>query len=210
MQLSDADGRRLTGTGRLLEPTFAGAYDILRYGLRGSDVAAEASPEPETPPPALAAPEPAASVADIATVTAISPLFYRIADEGTRPCSGLGDGRGLRLVARSSVRQHPLTDVVLDPASGRFCSMTFVIKESGLAGVTGHYTINFSPFGAYWLVSNGTIDVNVRLLGISAKHATLEWTIADVATPDSAPAGAFETASPPSPPASAPPRHRRR
>jgi hypothetical protein len=217
LQFTNDAGDRLVGHGHLLEPTWAGAYDILRYGLRGDDPAAvETSPPSGTldtsPPVADAAPAPERSGAlaamqtpppAIGSVTAISPLYYRVFDDGTRACPGLGEGRALHLVARHDVRRHPLTDVVLDPASGRFCSMTFVLKESGLAGITGHYTIDFSPFGSYWLVSDGLIDINVRLFGIAAKHATLHWAISGVATPPSLPDEAFV---PPTPEPTEPPR----
>jgi hypothetical protein len=176
--------QRLIGRGRLLEPTWAGAYDILRYGLRGHPLAV-ASPAP-APTDADAAGSPApveTAPADIASVAAISPLFYRVEDAGTRPCAGVGFGRALHLIARTSIQKHPLTDVILDPQTGRFCSMTFVVKESGVAGITGHYTIDFAPFGSYWLVSHGTIVIDVRLFGVAAKHTTLEWTIGDVTTP---------------------------
>jgi hypothetical protein len=216
LQFTNDEGDRLVGRGHLLEPTWAGAYDILRYGLRGNDPATVATAAPSdasaTNAPAVdALPAPAASDAAvtlqtpppaIGSVSAISPLYYQVFDEGTRTCAGLGDGRALHLVARHDVQAHPLTDVVLDPATGRFCSMTFVLKESGLAGITGHYTIDFAPFGAYWLVSDGLIDINVRLFGIAAKHATLHWAISDVATPPSIPDEAFV---PPTPEPTEPP-----
>jgi hypothetical protein len=205
LEFTNDAGDRLVGHGHLLEPTWAGAYDILRYGLRGNDPAAVATSAPsgafDTSAPvavaALQTPPPA-----IGSVTAISPLYYRVFDNGTRACAGLGDGRALHLVARHDVQQHPLTDVVLDPATGRFCSMTFVLKESGLAGITGHYTIDFAPFGSYWLVSDGLIDINVRLFGIAAKHATLHWAISGVTTPPSIPDEAFV---PPTPEPTEPP-----
>jgi hypothetical protein len=218
LQFTDDASDRLVGKGHLLEPTWEGAYDILRYGLHGGEAAAIAAPTPSdaatSAPVAAATQVPATSDAAtamqtalpaIGSVTAISPRYYRVFDNGTQLCPGLGNGRALHLVARHDVQQHPLTDVVLDPATGRFCSMTFVLKESGLAGITGHYTIDFAPFGSYWLVSDGLIDINVRLFGIAAKHATLHWAIADVATPDSIPDAAF---APPTPEPTQPPRGR--
>jgi hypothetical protein len=219
LQFTDDASDRLVGKGHLLEPTWEGAYDILRYGLHGGEAAAIAAPTPSdaasSAPVAAATQVPATSDAAtamqsplpaIGSVTAISPRYYRVFDHGTESCPGLGNGRALHLVARHDVQQHPLTDVVLDPATGRFCSMTFVLKESGLAGITGHYTIDFAPFGSYWLVSNGSIDINVRVFGIAAKHATLHWAIADVATPASIPDAAF---APPTPEPTPPPRGKR-
>jgi hypothetical protein len=227
LELTSDTGRRLIGRGRLLEPTWAGAYELLRYGLHGETLTAAtaepvvASPEPDLAPsapgilpsgePGIAAPSPTPSAApsaeptpdaqptqtaeplpNIATVSAISPFFYRVYDAGSKPCSSGGpNGHALHLVARTNVRDHPLTDVVLDPATGRFCSLTFVVKDAGLAGITGHYTIEFAPFGPYWLVSRGVIDINVRVFGIAAKHATLTWTIANLATPETLPDTAF-------------------
>jgi hypothetical protein len=46
LQFTTDAGDRLVGHGHLLEPTWAGAYDILRYGLRGNDPAAVATSAP--------------------------------------------------------------------------------------------------------------------------------------------------------------------
>jgi hypothetical protein len=216
LQFTDDAGDRFVGNGHLLEPTWAGAYDILRYGLHGNEPEAVATATPSGAPATSAPdlePAPSATPSDaavamqtpppaIGSVTAISPRYYRVFDNGTGTCPGLGNGRALHLVARHDVQAHPLTDVVLDPSTGRFCSMTFVLKESGLAGITGHYTIDFAPFGSYWLISDGLIDINVRLFGISAKRATLHWAISGVATPDSIPDAIFV---PPTPEPTEPP-----
>jgi hypothetical protein len=200
LQLTSDAGQRLIGRGRLLEPTWAGAYELLRYGLHGESLTATtaesvvASPAPSDEPAPNAEPtQTAEPLPNIATVSAIAPLYYRVYDAGSKPCSSGGPtGRALHLVARTNVRDHPLTDVVLDPETGRFCSLTFVVKDAGLAGITGHYTIEFAPFGTCWLVSHGVIDIDVRVFGIAAKHATLTWTIAGLATPDTLPESSFE------------------
>lgn len=82
--------------------------------------------------------------------------------------------------------------------------MTFLVNRSGLAGVTGHYTIDFAPYGAYWLVADGTIEINVRVFGVSAKHTTLRWTIADFTTPSALSETTFVLPLPAPSPARAP------
>jgi hypothetical protein len=160
----------LRGTGsRLLDPTWTGAYDILRYGLHGEPVADTPSPAP------LAASTPAPDVATIASVVAISPAYYHVTDAGTGACPNGDAGRVLALRPYGDAHAHPLTAVTIDARNDRFCSMRFDLNATGVLGVTGDYEIDFTDAGAYWLVSGGFADISARVMGIAAKHVVLRW-----------------------------------
>jgi len=181
-------GDQFSGVGRILNPTWEGAYDILRYGLGGKPPNAGPSPTPEP----AAGTEPRT----IASVTAIAPSFYRVEDRGAGTCPAGTRGRILKLTAYRDPQAHPLTEVTIDPATDRFCNMRFNLKESGLIGATGNYELHFAPVGIYWLISGGLIDVSVRFFGIAASHTVLTWNNSGVATPADIPASAFIDSAP--------------
>jgi hypothetical protein len=167
---------RLRGTGsRLFDPTWIGAYEILRYGLHGEP--------PATPPPAPAAeatgaPKPFDTATDpptIASVVAISPAFYQITGDGSGVCPNGDVGRVLGLRALGDARTHPLNEVTIDVTNGLFCTMRFNLDEPGVLGVTGDYMLRFTHIGDFWLESSGVADISARVFGIAAKHVVLRW-----------------------------------
>ena len=169
----------LSGPGsRLLDPTWAGAYDILRYGLHGEPPSG--SP---TLTPAVTAPGAPAEPATIASVVAISPAFYRVNEGGAGACPSGDAGRVLTLTALRDAPAHPLTEVTVDATNGRFCSMRFNVNQAGLMGVTGDYEIHFAQAGSYWLVSGGFADVSARIMGIAARRVVLRWENSNITTP---------------------------
>jgi hypothetical protein len=189
LALTEAPADRFVGTSRFLDPTWAGAYHLLRFGLDGG------------PPAGVATPAPAATATDaaiptIGTVTAISAAFYRVEDEGVGSCPSGAAGRVLKLTALRDPRAHPLTAVTIDVANDRFCSMRFNLNESGVFGVTGNYELHFADSAGYWLVSGGAFDVAVRILGISAKHVVLQWDNRDFVAPADISIAQFQTPSP--------------
>jgi hypothetical protein len=175
-EVGSAD-RDIGQNSHFLDPTWSGAYDLLRYGMHGG------------PPPSAASPTPAPvatnqnALPTIGTVSAISAAFYRVEDAGAGSCPSGDAGHVLKLTALTDPRAHPLTAVTIDVANDRFCSMRFNLNDSGIVGVTGNYEIHFIANGEYWLVSGGAFDVAVRFLGISAHHVTVEWQNSDFATP---------------------------
>jgi len=174
----------LAGTGsHLLDPTWIGAYDILRYGLHGeTPVAVAATPAPAPEPSS----EPSGAPTEapvIASVVAIAPAFYAVSDGGTGACPNGDPGRVLSLRAFRDPQAHPLTEVTIDANNDRFCSMRFNLKEAGLASVTGDYEIHFAQVGTYWLVSGGFADVSARVMGIAARRVLLRWENSAIATP---------------------------
>ena len=171
----------------LFDPTWDGAYSMLRYGISGQPAA--------TPPAPAAAPEPAPAASTqpqtIGVVTAISAAFYRVEDRGARSCANGDAGYALALTALSDPRAHPLTNVTIDANNGRFCDMQFRLKNPGVVGETGTVDLHFMQSGNAWLVSGGTVDVSVRVFGISAKHVTITWANTNFTAPQTIPDAAF-------------------
>jgi ATP-dependent protease HslVU (ClpYQ) peptidase subunit len=190
LALTEGSADRFVGGSHFLDPTWAGAYDLLRYGFRG------APPSGATPQPAATATASSAAIPTIGTVTAISAAFYRVEDEGAGSCPSGAAGEVLKLTALRDPRMHPLTAVTIDAANDRFCSMRFNVNESGVYGITGNYEVHFAESAGYWLVSGGTFDLAVRVLGISAKHVALQWNNSDFATPADISATQFQTPAP--------------
>jgi CubicO group peptidase (beta-lactamase class C family) len=172
--LTNDERQRAVGRAEtMLDPTWAGAYDLVRFGVdRNVPVAA-------TPQPSLLSTGDA-QLSTISTVTAIAPAFYRVQYAGTVICPAGEPGMRLKLTAIGDPNAHPLTEVTIDTSNRLFCDMRFNLRPSGVAGVTGTYEIHFSAAGSYWLVSDGIADLAVRFFGISAKHVVLHWENDDV------------------------------
>ena len=192
LALTEGSADRFVGGSHFLDPTWAGAYDLLRYGFQGAP-----SPGATAPQPAAAATASSAAIPTIGTVTAISAAFYRVEDEGAGSCPSGAAGELLKLTALRDPQAHPLTAVTIDAVNDRFCSMRFNLKESGVFGVTGNYEVHFADSAGYWLVSGGAFDLAVRILGISAKHVVVQWNNTDFATPADISATQFQTPPPP-------------
>jgi hypothetical protein len=173
----------LAGTGsHLLDPTWTGAYDILRYGLHGEPPVAADIPA-ATPAPASEPSGAATAAPVIASIVAIAPAFYAVSDGGSGACPNGDAGRVLSLRAFRDPADHPLTEVTIDATNDRFCSMRFNVDRPGFESVTGDYEIHFAQAGAYWLVSGGFADVSARVMGIAARRVVLRWENSEIATP---------------------------
>ncbi len=159
-------GQRLIAISPLFNPTWRGAYDWLRFGLQGESPAAQ---------PGLPQPQSAnGGLKTIAAVTAVSPGAYDIQDEGPQQCPDGSSGTHLHLVARALPSEHPLTDVVVENDSSRFCSMRFSIGSAGLVyTMSGFIELHFGGVGKYWLVTNGAGDVAMQMFGTPYTHSPL-------------------------------------
>ncbi|HUY11564.1 MAG TPA: hypothetical protein VMV73_04815, partial [Candidatus Dormibacteraeota bacterium] len=129
-------------TSHAFDPTWAGVYDFVQYGV------APLNPQASSPAPS---PSPRANVKTkglriIAIVKAIAPSAYRISDRGAALCPDGAPGHALYLDAIRDPLQHMLTNVVIEAATGRFCSMRFSAAASVVA-VGGSITIDLQ-FGS--------------------------------------------------------------
>lgn len=174
--VDDEHAQMFIGRGRLFDPTWAGAYEIVRYGLSGTP-----APQPSPSPAASADGTPAPRT--IGTVMALAPAFYHVEDHGSATCPDGTNGSVLRLTAVRDPANHPLTEVTIDEQRGFFCSMRFNLDGRGAVAVTGDYELHFASSGAFWLVNGGFLDVAIRVLSISARHVTMRWDNGVLAVP---------------------------
>lgn len=182
------DGHRAITGLALFDPTWRGAFRWMRHGIVATDVA---EPEPDatpattqgtgTPPPV------------IAVVEAFGTSSYAVEDGGPIPCADGRDGRHLHLVARGDPVTHPLTDVVVDTQSMRFCTMRFHQAVKGGAG-KGYFDIDlhFSDVGGYYLITDGKVTGGIRAFLIMAFNLNTPFTYDGVALPRSLPADLFD------------------
>lgn len=156
----------------LLTPTWQGAFEFTRHGFD-----APPTPAPSTlrsPAPIVAA-SPTPALPTIAVVRAFGAGFYRVTDRGAAKCPSGAPGHALHLIARSDPQAHPLTDVIVDLHSMRFCAMRFAVNRSfgGIFGGTGFIELSFSRSGEYWVERTTAINFEVRAVGIALKHVVM-------------------------------------
>lgn len=166
----------------IFNPTWSGIEDWMRYGFDGppagsAHVAVTAAPT--ATPDTLAPPT-------IAVVAAVDPGAYSITDGGAATCEDRRPGRRLLLHALSKPDIHPLTSVVIDESTKRFCTMSFRLGASSALSLTGAFELHLGAVGEYWLITDGTADFQVRLLGISAQHSRIAFSYGDFTFPSPA------------------------
>jgi len=136
----------------LFSPTWTGAYDWLRYGLNGRPPVPKSNPQPS--------PAPTEQLKTIGMVRALGPSSYRISAANPTICPGGQQGRHLQLTPRDGdIQKHPLTDVTIDLASRRFCSMRFHAPGNGI-GIS-FSELRFGTVNGYFV----TTDVNTDFRG---------------------------------------------
>ena len=156
----------------MFNATWYGIEDWLKYGFDGA---------PPDAPNAVAAPAPKPSPAatdgpqTIAVVSAVDPGAYTISDGGQVACSDGAPGHRLLLRALRDPDRHPLTSVVVDSGSMRFCTMDFRMGAPGALSLTGQFEVHFRAVGPYWLAHDGTADFEARALGTSAQHSHITF-----------------------------------
>lgn len=155
----------------LFNPTWSGIAAWMKYGFDGPP--AERSSGASSPAAATPSPLPTASpnaLRTIATVTAIDPGGYDITDGGSAACSDGAPGHKLLLRALRDPDRHPLTSVIVDTRTMRFCTMDFRLGASSALSFTGAFELHFGDVAGNWLVKDGVADFHIRVLGISSSH----------------------------------------
>lgn len=173
----------------LFDPTWTGMHSWLKYGVQGAP--AQSGPSGPSAPP-TAAPSSVPSITEIAYVTAVSAGAYNVSDAGSDKCSNGDSGYKAHLSPRSDPSAHPLTDVVIDTQTRRFCSMRFALRGgSGALNTTGFVELHFGQVGNYWLVTDGLSDIEARVFGLGFRHASITFTHANLVMPASLPEAVF-------------------
>lgn len=171
-QVSLADPKFVSKTtSPLFDPTWDGVHRWLRYGLRGMPADGSSAFALDHDPNA--------------TQTVFGASSYDVEDGGARACPNGNPGHLLRLVARSRPDLHPLSAAIVETRTSRFCMLRFSIQgRSGLMGATGFVEVHMKDVGGYWLVSDGFLDVEARLLGLAIKNGRIGFTDTDVQIDD--------------------------
>ncbi len=175
----------LTRSG-LFNPTWTGVYDWMRYGIKGPQFRATPAPVPQQ------SPGPDEHLPVIGVVKALIPSAYRITAADARPCPGGEQGRHLQLAPRNGdIWGHPLTDVVIDVAQTRFCSMRF---HSPMVDGVSFSELHFGSVHGYWMTTS--IDSDFRQygqLGLPGPRSSCHFTYDELRFPDSLDDSIFST-----------------
>ncbi len=158
----------------LFNPTWAGIAAWMKYGFYGPSADAPTAPGSPTP-----APSPNA-MRTIAEVVAVSPGAYQIDDGGAATCKNGDAGHKILLRALTDPETHPLTSVVVDVRSMRFCTMDFRLGASSALSFTGFFELNWGTVGSAWQVTDGTADFLIRALGFAAKRTHMVFDYSNV------------------------------
>ncbi len=160
----------------IFNPTWSGVEAWMKYGFDGpppGDAIGQTSAAP-SPTPNPHSPK------TIAVVAAVDPGAYHIADGGSARCANGAPGHRLLLYALSKPEIHPLTSVVVDQATMRFCTMDFRMGAASGLSFTGAFELHLGAVGPYWLVQDGTADFQVRVLGLSAQHSRIAFAYSEL------------------------------
>ncbi|MHB8140944.1 MAG: hypothetical protein ACYDHD_06785 [Vulcanimicrobiaceae bacterium] len=182
-----------TGLGVFM-PTWDGAYAFMQRGyadLGPTPKATTAAAAPPASPKALPAPD--ATLKTIAIVKSIGSGYYRVQDRGAASCPDGAPGHALHLIAWRDPQTHPLTDVIVDLHSMRFCMMRFSLPTGGGGpfGATGFVELHFRQSGAYWMESASLANITARVLGIAMAHMIIRMNYNHFTFPSTLPAALF-------------------
>jgi hypothetical protein len=159
----------------IFDPTWNGVSDWIRYGFNGRPESATALPSP--------APD-AGGLPEIAAVQAMGLAFYDAQDGGAANCANGDAAHRIHLIARRDPIDHPLTDVVIDQRTNRFCSVRLGMHQSVVAaGYSGTIDLNIEDVNGQSLVRSVMVDFLVRAMGVGVKHFTMRLDYDDFAFP---------------------------
>ncbi len=140
----------------LLNATWSGLYDWIRYGFEGD-------PSTGTPPPASALAARAASkLRIISIVSSFGLAYYNVADGGERRCANGDRGREMILSPLGDEYAHPLRGATIDEDTGLFCTMHFiapVVAGPAFGAAGADVTVHLAQFQGYYLAQDERIDI---------------------------------------------------
>lgn len=180
--IREEDGTYCRDDAALFKPAWAAMHDWMRYGI-------SQPPSSAKPPASHSTQSNSSGLPTIAAVTAMAPAAYDVFDHGAATCPSGTPGHALHLVAISNPDEHPLTDVVIETRTMRFCSMRFSLVDAVVAGTgaKGDMVVDFGQSNGYWSVTHGHAVLSLRMLGVSLKHFSLDMSYADMQYPTQLP-----------------------
>jgi len=178
--------RRLVSQRSFFDPTWFGAFRALRDGmLNAQDVEAPRAGLTVTQP----TPPPDPTLHTIAAVSVIGTGIYAVEDRGAAACSNGDPGHALHLISRRRDPRRQLTDVVIDLRSMRFCTIRFAWNEA--LWFNGVVEQHYADVGGYWLVTGGSMDGKLKVLGIPTHRFVWNYTLANMTFPSEIAAPTF-------------------
>ncbi len=173
----------------LFDPTWHGAYLWLRHGLLATTERTVPSPTPDV---LRATPSTEVQPDLIAVVAAFNGGPYRITDGGVARCGGSRPGRRLIMEPLHDPDNYPLRQVVIDDASGRFCTIRFALSATDDGGAySGYVDVHFGIVGSYYLITDGFIDVRIDIDGSTLDYAHMRFVFSAVSFPPDLPGDTF-------------------
>ncbi|HEY9179788.1 MAG TPA: hypothetical protein VIO32_03650, partial [Candidatus Baltobacteraceae bacterium] len=162
----------------IFKPQWAAMHDWMRYGISGA-------PHFDSAKSPKSSKSISARLPTIANVTAVSPAAYDVFDRGAAVCPSGTPGHALHLIAVSNPDEHPLTDVIIEANTMRFCMMRFSLVNAVAAGTgaKGDMTVDFAESNGYWSITHGHAVLSLRMLGVSLKHFMLDTYYANMQYP---------------------------
>lgn len=181
-----AGSTRYVSQRSFFDPTWFGAFRALRDGMLGFQ---DVEPPRASLTVADATPTPNPSLLTIASVNVIGPGIYKVQDHGSATCLNGDPGHALHLIAWRRSAQRQLTDVVVDLRSKRFCSIRYQWNEA--LWFNGIVEQNYAEVGGYWVVTSGSIDGKLSILGIPTHRFDWQYRLTDITFPDQISGSAF-------------------
>ncbi|MHB8462832.1 MAG: hypothetical protein ACYDA1_09305 [Vulcanimicrobiaceae bacterium] len=142
--------------------------------------------------------QPVKALKTISIISAASPYFYRVSDEGAHRCENGDPGHMVHLVARRDSAKHQLTDATIDLKNGLLCMARFGEDyQVGPVGIRGYIELHYAAKGPYWMLASSTIVEDFRAAGIAVRHMSVQIRNHDFSFPAYIPSSQFETAKAP-------------
>jgi hypothetical protein len=90
---------------------------------------------------------------------------------------------------------HPLRRVVIDDTDRRFCMMRFALSGvDGPADYRGYVDLHFAQVGAYYLITDGFVDLRIDQDGSALDWARFPFVYNDITFPNNLPDALFDPA----------------
>lgn len=181
-------GARYVSARPFFDPTWFGAFRALRDGMLGYQ-----NPDPQRDALTIAepTPQPDSSLHTIAAVSVIGPSIYAVQDRGPAACPNGDAGHALHLVPRRHDPREQLSDVTVDLNSMRFCMIRFGWTDA--LWFTGFVEQHYADVDGYWIVTDGSLDGTLRVLGIKTHHFIWDYRLTDMTFPQQLPPETFVT-----------------
>lgn len=167
------------------DPTWYGAYHALSTGVLDQIGTYRISAVPTPQPLVHRTPAPDTSLRTISSVSVLGPAIYNFEDRGSAACPNGDPGEAVHLWSRERDPHHQLSDVIIDLHSARFCMVRLGLNAPGPLGGSCALEQHFNEVARYWMVTDGSIECTIRMLGMKTGHGRWQYRLTDMQFPSS-------------------------